>query len=162
MGHQILYCGRIGNASILKIITNYLASLHLVGIGEALAVAKKNNINLDLTHKAIKISSGNSFVNETETKVILSGSYDVGFTMDLANKDISLFNKLADNHKIKVDLGRILNKKFNKGMKIFGKRSFSTSIVKLVENQCNIKMRAKKYPKKLIDKNLKQKGVEIK
>ena len=75
---------------------------------------------------------------------------------------ISLFNKLADNHKIKVDLGRILNKKFNKAMKIFGKRSFSTSIVKLVENQCNIKMRAKKYPKKLIDKNLKQKGVEIK
>ena len=73
-----------------------------------------------------------------------------------------MFNKLAENYKIKVDLGRILNKKFNKGMKIFGKRSFSTSIVKLVENQCNIKMRAKKYPKKLIDKNLKQKGVEIK
>ena len=162
MGHQILYCGKIGNASILKIITNYLASLHLVGIGEALAVAKKNNINLDLAYKGIKISSGNSFVNETETKVILSGSYDVGFTMDLANKDISLFNKLANNHKINVDLGEILNKKFNKGMKIFGKRSFSTSIVKLLENQCNIKMRAKKYPKKLIDKNLKQKGVEIK
>ena len=41
--------------------------------------------------------------------------------MDLANKDISLFNKLAENYKIKVDLGRILNKKFNKGMKIFEK-----------------------------------------
>ena len=162
MGHKILYCGSIGNASILKIITNYLASLHLIGIGEALAVSKKNKIDLGLTHKAIKISSGNSFVNETETKVILGGSYDVGFTMDLVNKDIRLFNKLATQYKIPVDLGKILNKKFNIGIKKFGKRSFSTSIVKLIEKECKIKMRAKNFPIKLIDNQLKKKGIEIK
>lgn len=162
MGHQILFCGKIGNASTLKIITNYLASLNLVGIGEALALASKNKINLDLAHKAIKISSGNSFVNETETKVILSGSYDVGFTMDLVNKDISLFNKLSKKNKIPVDLAKLLNKKFKKGMKVLGKRSFSTSIVKLIETECKIKMRAKNYPKKLIDDTPKQKGTEVK
>ncbi len=162
MGHQILYCGKIGNASTLKVITNYLASLHLFGIGEALAVAKKNKIDLGLSYKAIKISSGNSFVNETETKVILSGSYDVGFTMDLVNKDINLFNKLAESNKISVDLAKILNKKFKKGLKTFGARSFSTSIVKLIEKENKIKMRAKNFPKKLIDKELKQKGIEVK
>ena len=157
MGHQILYCGKIGNASILKIITNYLASLNLLGIGEALAVSKKNNIDLGLTHKAINISSGNSFVNETETKVILSGSYDVGFTMDLVNKDIGLFNKLANQHNLQIDLGKILQKKFKKGLKEFGSRSFSTSIVKLIEDQGRIKMRAKNFPKELIDNFSKQK-----
>ena len=161
LGHKILYCGEIGNASILKIITNYLASLHLVGIGEALALARKQNIDLGLTYNAIKISSGNSFVNETETKVILAGSYDVGFTMDLVNKDINLFNKLAKQKKIPVDLAKLLNKKFKIGMNILGKRSFSTSIVKLLENECNIKMRAKKFPKKLIDNEKKHKGVLI-
>ena len=161
MGHKILYCGKIGNASILKIITNYLASLNLLGIGEALAVSKKNNIDLGLTHKAINISSGNSFVNETETKVILSGSYDVGFTMDLVNKDIGLFNKLANQHNLQIDLGKILQKKFKKGLKEFGSRSFSTSIVKLIEDQGRIKMRAKNFPKKLIDNFSKQKGVEV-
>ena len=161
MGHQILYCGKIGNASILKIITNYLASLNLLGIGEALAVSKKNNIDLGLTHKAINISSGNSFVNETETKVILSGSYDVGFTMDLVNKDIGLFNKLANQHNLQIDLGKILQKKFKKGLKEFGSRSFSTSIVKLIEDQGRIKMRAKNFPKELIDNFSKQKGVEV-
>ena len=110
LGHKILYCGEIGNASILKIITNYLASLHLVGIGEALALARKQNIDLGLTYNAIKISSGNSFVNETETKVILAGSYDVGFTMDLVNKDVNIFNKLAKQKKIPVDLAKLLNK----------------------------------------------------
>ncbi|MDC0045556.1 NAD(P)-dependent oxidoreductase, partial [Pelagibacteraceae bacterium] len=161
MGHQILYCGKIGNASILKIITNYLASLNLLGIGEALAVSKKNNIDLGLTHKAINISSGNSFVNETETKVILSGSYDVGFTMDLVNKDIGLFNKLANQHNLQIDLGKILQKKFKKGLNEFGSRSFSTSIVKLIEDQGRIKMRAKNFPKELIDNFSKQKGIKV-
>ena len=161
MGHKILYCGKLGNASTLKIITNYLASLNLLGIGEALAVAKKNKIDLGLAYNAIKISSGNSFVNETETQVILSGSYDVGFTMDLANKDINLFNKLALQHKIPVDLAKILNNKIKIGMKILGSRSFSTSIVKLIERKSKIKMRAKNFPKKLIDNYQKQEGIEV-
>ena len=159
LGHEILYCGKIGNASALKVITNYLASLHLLGIGEALTVAKKNKIDLGLAYKAIKISSGNSFVNETETKVILSGSYDVGFTMDLVNKDIDLFNKLGYN--IKLELGKYLSKKFKLGIKNLGKRSFSTSIVKLIENDTQIKLRAKNFPKQLVDKQKKQKGIEV-
>ena len=159
LGHEILYCGKIGNASILKVITNYLASLHLLGIGEALIVAKKNKINLGLTYRAIKISSGNSFVNETETKVILGGSYDVGFTMDLVNKDINLFNKLGKN--IKLELGNYLSKKFQLGKEILGERSFSTSIIKLIEKEAKIKLRAKNFPKQLIDNQKKQKGVEV-
>ena len=114
LGYEILYCGKIGNASILKVVTNYLASLHLLGIGEALAVAKKNNLDLGLTYKAIKVSSGNSFVNETETKVILAGSYDVGFTMDLVNKDLNLFRKLGKN--LNLELGNYLSRKFKHGM----------------------------------------------
>ena len=81
--------------------------------------------------------------------------------MDLVNKDINIFNKLAKQKKIPVDLAKILNKKFKNGMSILGKRSFSTSIVKLLENECNIKMRAKKFPKKLIDNEKKHKGVLI-
>jgi len=159
LGYEILYCGKIGNASILKVITNYLASLHLLGVGEALTVAKKNNLDLGLAFKAIKISSGNSFVNETETQVILSGSYDVGFTMDLVNKDINLFNKLGKN--LKLELGNYLNNKFNLGIQKLGKRSFSTSIIKLIEKESNIKLRAKNFPKQLIDNQKKRKGVEV-
>ena len=161
MGYQILFCGKIGNASILKVVTNYLASLNLIGIGESLAVLKKHEIDLGLAYKAIKISSGNSFVNETETKVILSGSYDVGFTMDLANKDSTLFNKLAREYNINVELGNIINKIFKTGVEKLGKRSFSTSIVKLIENKYKINMRAKNFPKKLIDMMPKKKGIKI-
>ena len=159
LGYEILYCGKIGNASILKVITNYLASLHLLGIGEALAVAKKNNLDLGLTYKAIKVSSGNSFVNETETKVILSGSYDVGFTMDLVNKDLNLFSKLGKN--LNLELGSYLSRKFKHGMRVLGKKSFSTSVVKLIEENEKIKLRAKNFPKQLVDNNKKQKAIQV-
>ena len=159
LGYEILYCGKIGNASILKLITNYLASLHLLGIGEALAVAKKNNLDLGLTYKAIKVSSGNSFVNETETKVILAGSYDVGFTMDLVNKDLNLFRKLGKN--LNLELGNYLSRKFKHGMRVLGKKSFSTSVVKLIEENEKIKLRAKNFPKQLVDNNKKQKAIQV-
>ena len=159
LGYKILYCGKIGNASILKVITNYLASLHLLGIGEALAVAKKNNLDLGLTYKAIKVSSGNSFVNETETKVILAGSYDVGFTMDLVNKDLNLFRKLGKN--LNLELGNYLSRKFKHGMRVLGKKSFSTSVVKLIEDNEKIKLRAKNFPKQLVDINKKQKAIQV-
>lgn len=162
MGHKILFCGKLGNASILKVITNYLASLHLLGIGEALAVAKKNKLNLGLTHKAIEISSGNSFVNETETKVILSGSYDVGFTMDLVNKDLGLFIKLAEEYNIPIRLGYLIKKIFKRGINELGERSFSTSIIKLIEKDCKIKMRDKNFPNQLVDLQSKQKAVNLK
>ena len=114
-----------------------------------------------MTYNAIKISSGNSFVNETETKVILSGSYDVGFTMDLVNKDLSLFKKLSKEYSVPIKLGDLINKIFKNGMKKLGRRSFSTSIVKLIENDIKTKFRASNFPKKLIDTNSKQKGIKL-
>ena len=46
-------------------------------------------------NKGIAISSGNSFVQETESQVILNGSYNINFTMDLVKKDMNLFNELS-------------------------------------------------------------------
>ena len=95
MGRKILHTGELGTASILKVITNYLASVHLAALGEAWTVAKKSKLNLNKTFKGIAVSSGNSFVHETESQVILNGSYNINFTMDLVQKDMNLFNQLS-------------------------------------------------------------------
>lgn len=83
MGRRILHVGPLGAASVLKVVTNYLASVHLVALGEALTTARKTGMDLSTTYEAIRISSGNSFVHETESQVILNGSYNINFTMDL-------------------------------------------------------------------------------
>ena len=161
IGHQILHCGKIGNASTLKVVTNYLASIHLSAIGEALMVCKKYGLDLKTSYKAIKISSGNSFVHETESQVILNGSYDVGFTMDLACKDLELFNKLTKKFKIPAKISNLILNIFKNGKKKLGNRSLSTSIVKLLEDECEENLRAKGFPSILIDYNKKKKGIEV-
>ena len=67
MGRKVLHTGKLGTASVLKVITNYLASVHLVALGEAWTVAKKSNLDLTKAYKGIAVSSGNSFVHETES-----------------------------------------------------------------------------------------------
>ena len=162
MAYEILYCGKLGNASTLKIVTNYLASVNLLSLGEALMFCKKYGLDLKTAYYGIKISSGNSFVHETESKVILSGSYDVGFTMDLACKDLGLFDKLTDKFNIPADISKLMNKIFLKGLEKYGAKSFSTSIVKLLEEKCNENLRAPNFPKILIDKKSRKKGIEVK
>ena len=161
IGYEILYCGKLGNASTLKVVTNYLASINLLSLGEALMVCKKYGLDLTTAYHGIRISSGYSFVHETETKVILNGSYDVGFTMDLVCKDLGLFDKLVDKYNIPADISKLMNKIFTEGKIQYGDRSLSTSIVKRLEELCNENLRVSGFPSQLIDEEPKKKGVEI-
>ena len=162
MGYEILYCGKLGNASTLKVVTNYLASINLLSLGEALMVCKKYGLDLKTAFHGIKISSGNSFVHETESQVILNGSYDVGFTMDLVNKDVRLFDKLINLLNIPAEISPLMVKIFEEGMNKYGKRAFSTSIVKRLEDSCDTKLRAKGFPPSLTDNAARKKGYETK
>ena len=161
LGHQILHCGDIGKASTLKVVTNYLASINLLALGEALMVCKKYGIDLKTAFEGIKISSGNSFVHETESQVILNGSYDVGFTMDLVCKDVGLFDKLTKNYEIPAELSSLMLEIFQKGRAKFGDRALSTSIVKLLEEKCGENLRAIGFPAYLVDNENKKEGIEV-
>ena len=162
IGFQVLYCGKLGNASTLKVVTNYLASINLLSIGEALMVCKKYGIDLKKAYQGIKISSGNSFVHETESQLILNGSFDIGFTMDLVCKDVGLFDQLTNNLNIPAEVSPLMVKIFNEGRKKYGDRALSTSIVKLLEEKCNTDLRTEGFPSRLLDKEQKKKGIEIK
>jgi len=161
MGRKILHTGELGSASILKVITNYLASTHLVALGEAWAVAKKSNLDMNKTFKGIQVSSGNSFVHETESQVILSGSYNINFTMDLVEKDMTLFNDLSKKLNIPLEISPLVLDIFKDAHKKYGSRAWSSMVVKRLENNFKINFREKGYPDKLVDKEKEEKGYEI-
>ena len=161
MGRKILHVGELGSASILKVITNYLASVHLAALGEAWTIAKKYNLDLKKTYEGIKISSGNSFVHETESQVILNGSYNINFTMDLVEKDISLFNKLSKDQDIELEIAPFVLDIFKDAKEKFGSRAWSSMVVKRLEDKYGINFREKGFPDELVDNEPEEKGVEI-
>ena len=161
MGRKVLHTGELGSASILKVITNYLASVHLAALGEAWTVAKKSNLNLAKTYNGIAVSSGNSFVHETESQVILNGSYNINFTMDLVEKDMTLFNDLAAKLNAPLEISPLVLDIFKDGRKKYGSRAWSSMIVKRMEDLNKINFRAKGFPAELKDTEPEEKGYEI-
>ena len=161
MGRKILHTGKLGSASVLKVITNYLASVHLVALGEAWTIAKKSNLDLAKAYKGIAESSGNSFVHETESQVILNGSYNINFTMDLVLKDTGLFDDLAKKLNAPLEISPQIVEIFKDGQKKYGSRAWSSMIVKRMEDLNNINFRANGFPSELIDNEPEEKGYEI-
>jgi 3-hydroxyisobutyrate dehydrogenase len=149
MGGRIFYVGELGQASVIKVITNMLAFIHLVADGEALMLAKKGGIDLGLAWEIIKASSGNSFVHETEGQLILNGSYNINFTMDLARKDLHFAHMMGREWGVPLDLASITEQTFVRGRATYGGGAQSTMIVKLLEDAVGTDLRAPGFPDEL-------------
>jgi 3-hydroxyisobutyrate dehydrogenase len=149
MGGQIFHMGPLGHASLIKVITNMLAFIHLIAAGEALMLARRGGIDLARAFAAIKASSGNSFVFETEGQLILNGSYDIGFTMDLALKDLGFAMEYGRKLGVPLDLAGLTTQTFIRGQSQYGGGAQSTQIVKLLEDALATDLRAPGFPERL-------------
>ena len=161
LGRRILHTGELGSASILKVATNYLATTNLISVCEALITCKAQGLNLNTTFEAFKISSGNSFVHETEGQVILNGSRDINFTMDLVLKDIGLFDEIAKKNEIPLEISPLINKIFEDGQKKYGSREWSPNIIKRLEDATGISVLAPGFPAEIVDEEEPEKGYEV-
>jgi len=141
--------GPVGSAAVIKVITNMLAFIHLVAAGEALMLAKRGGLDLAQAYHAIAASSGTSFVHETESQLVLNGSYDIGFTMDLALKDLGFALAMGEEFGAPLDLATRVNAIFEEGKTAYGGGAWSTMIVKLLEDATGTDLRAPGFPAKL-------------
>ncbi|MFO1089527.1 MAG: NAD(P)-dependent oxidoreductase [Hyphomicrobiales bacterium] len=149
MGGEIHYMGPLGSAAVIKVITNMLAFIHLVAAGEALMLAKRGGLDLAKAFHAIKASSGNSFVFETEGQLILNGSYDIAFTNDLAMKDLGFAMLFGREFGVPLDLAGQTYQTFLRATEKYGREAWSTQVVKLLEDDLGVDLRAPGFPAKL-------------
>ncbi|MEP4197676.1 MAG: NAD(P)-dependent oxidoreductase [Aliishimia sp.] len=161
MGRRVLHTGELGSASVLKVLTNYLATANLVSVAEALTVAKGAGMDLGTAYEAMRISSGTSFVHETESQVILNGSRDISFTMDLVAKDIGLFQDVADRAGVELELNPLLIELFKDGIEKFGPRELSPNIIKRLEQRSGLDVTAPGFPSEMTDDEPEEAGAEV-
>lgn len=146
---RVFHMGPLGSAAVIKVITNMLAFIHLVAAGEALMLAAKGGLDLAQAYHAIVASSGNSFVHETESQLVLNGSYDIGFTMDLALKDLGFAMQMAREGGVELDLAGRVTEIFATAKDAYGGDAWSTMVVKLLEDAAGAPLRAPGFPEKL-------------
>ena len=149
MGGKIFHVGDLGKAAVIKVITNMLAFIHLVAAGEALMLAKKGGIDLAQAYHVIAASSGTSFVHETESQLILNGSYNINFTMDLACKDLGFALGFGREFGVPLDLAALTQQTFIRARSAYGGGAMSTQVVKLLEDALGTPLRAPGFPAEL-------------
>ncbi|MEP1206557.1 MAG: NAD(P)-dependent oxidoreductase [Rhizobiaceae bacterium] len=161
LGRRVLHTGPIGSASMLKVMTNYLATANLLTVAEAMTTMKAAGMDMATTYEAIAISSGTSFVAETEGQVILNGSRDISFTMDLVSKDIGLFQEIAERHKVPLEISPLMVDIFKDGEARYGPRELSPNIIKRLEDAMGFEVLANGFPEEMLDDEPEEAGYEV-
>lgn len=161
LGRRVLHTGPLGTASVLKVMTNYLATANLLTLCEALVTMKAAGMDLATTYEAIRISSGTSFVHETESQVILNGSRDISFTMDLVLKDIGMFQKIAEGAGIPLEISPLMIDIFRDGQRRYGERANSDDIIRRLEEATGLSILAPGFPAEMVDDEPEERGYEV-
>lgn len=150
MGDRIFHMGPLGSSAIIKVITNMLAFIHLKATSEALMLAKRGGLDLAQSWHAIAASSGNSFVHETEGALILNGSYDIAFNIDLALKDLGFALGFGREFGVPLDLASATEQTYIAAKAAYGGDAQSPMIAKLLEDLLQTDLRAEGFPAKLV------------
>ncbi|MFO7757220.1 MAG: NAD(P)-dependent oxidoreductase [Roseovarius sp.] len=161
LGRRVLHTGEIGSASVLKVMTNYLATANLLTCCEALVTMKAAGMDMNTAYEAMKISSGTSFVHETESQVILNGSRDISFTMDLVKKDIGLFQSVADAAGVPLEVSPLLMQILDDGIARYGARELSPNIIRRLEDATGLTISAPGFPTEMVDDEPEEPGYEV-
>ena len=149
MGGRVFYIGELGKASIIKVITNMLAFIHIAATAEAYMLAAKGGIDLRLAWEVIKASSGNSFIHETESTTILSGSYDIGFSLDLSCKDLGFATQLGREFDVPLEIATLVEQINMRARDEYGGSAGSPMVAHLLETACGTELRAPGFPENL-------------
>lgn len=161
LGRRVLHTGDLGTASQLKVVTNFLATANLLAVTEALTTCAAAGLDLRKSYDAIAISSGTSFVHETEGQVILNGSRQIDFTMDLVLKDIGLFQAMAEQAQVPLELSPMLIDIFKDGAARYGDRAQSDDIIRRLEEATGLDVTAPHFPPELLDDEPEEPGYEV-
>ena len=146
MTDPVIHVGELGQATVLKVVTNMLAFVNQWVAGEALMLARAAGIDLGRAYDGIRHSSGNSWSLEVETQLVLSGSYDFQFSLDLACKDFGLAHQLGRALGVPLEVAGHVEQIFRRAHAEYGGAAPSTQVVRLLEETMGLDLRADGFP----------------
>lgn len=150
-GGANFHLGAIGSASTLKVITNMMAFVNLISLGEGLMLAKRAGLDLAASYRAIQASSGNSVEFESVAPVVLNGSFDTSFTLGLACKDLGLMMELGREYDVPLKFTGLMDQMFLEAKAKYGADAWTPHVIKMMEDATGVELRCEGFPDKMMD-----------
>lgn len=92
---KILPLGGIGDAMVLKIVTNLVSAVIVEAVAEAVAITKANDIPLERLHEALEGNANYSTLIGMKLPVMISGDYEPHFSLVNMLKDVRFARDIA-------------------------------------------------------------------
>jgi L-threonate 2-dehydrogenase len=123
----------VGLGSTVKIIHQILAGVHIAAAAEAMALAARANIPLELMYDIVTHAAGNSWMFENRMKHVIDGDYSPNSMVDIFVKDLGLVADTAQHLDFPLPLSRTALEMFTKASNAgFGKEDDS-AVIKIFE-----------------------------
>ncbi len=97
---KILPLGGIGDAMVLKIVTNLVSAVIVEAVSEAAAITKASNIPLERLHEALESNANYSTLIGMKLPAIIKGDFEPHFSLRNMLKDADFARELAAEAKL--------------------------------------------------------------
>ncbi|MCW0001905.1 NAD(P)-dependent oxidoreductase [Pararhizobium sp. YC-54] len=135
IGNRVMHLGDHGAGYVAKIAQVVLCYLNSVALSEALMLGVKGGVSAETMLGIIQGSTGASYVADRYGPAILDGSYDPGFALGLAHKDMALTLELAGSVGATLPMCEQVEAIYKKAVDRFGFNQNHLMAVKLLEEQ---------------------------
>jgi 3-hydroxyisobutyrate dehydrogenase-like beta-hydroxyacid dehydrogenase len=92
---RVVHIGRVGQAMTLKLVANLLVALHSAAAAEALTLARKAGLDLDLALDVLNSSAAASVMLKVRGPMVIRNEFPAQMKLDLFMKDIHLMQEAA-------------------------------------------------------------------
>jgi 3-hydroxyisobutyrate dehydrogenase-like beta-hydroxyacid dehydrogenase len=134
--------GPAGAGYVTKLSQLHLNYLVAQGIGEALMLGAKANLDLNALHDVLQHSCAQSYVVDNYIPKVLNGSYDTSFALGLAQKDMRLITELGAHLGIDLTLANKVYDTYQAATEEYGFNAPHLSVIRLIEQKSDQLLRS--------------------
>lgn len=135
IGNRVMHLGPHGAGYVAKVAQVVLCYFNSVALSEALMLGVKGGVSADTMLGIIQGSTGASYVADRYGPAILDGSYDPGFALGLAHKDMALTLELAGSVGATLPMCEQVESVYKKAVDKYGFNQNHLMAVKVLEEQ---------------------------
>ena len=141
IGDEVKHIGDHGAGYVAKIAQVVLCYLHSIALSEALMLGVKGGVDAKTMLGIIQNSTGRSYVADRYGPPILEGTYDPGFDLGLAHKDMQLTLELAKTMGASLPMCEQVEGIYARAVEKWGFKQNHLMAVKLLEEDNNTSLR---------------------
>ncbi len=132
----------VGDAQKMKVVNNILSAANLASAAEALVVGTALGLQPAMIIDVLNSGSGqNSATLSKLPRHVLTGSFDVGSTMDIVEKDLNAYVRAAARCGVDIPLGMKVVEAFNIAKSEEGEKADMTAVIRPMERSAGVECR---------------------